>query len=461
MEFTDSLFLWFTLAFFAVHAVLGWMRAGIFYQNAWLAWSSLLFYGVWYPPAIALLLFHAVLVRISAPLLDSARREGTRRLLLGILVAASLAPLIVFKYLNFFAGATGHGDHLVSLVLPVGISFFTFTAIGYHVDVYRRATPGVRRFSDGLLLLAFWPHLAAGPILRSANMLNNMRLRSPIRSHDAVLAVSLIAGGLVKKLLIADNIGAYVNWNLDYGVAGMNMLQAWATLLGFGAQIYADFSGYSDMAIGYALLMGFRLPANFNYPYRATTVTEFWRRWHISLSSWFRDYLYFPLGGSRHGRLRMAIALVFVFVVSGLWHGAAWGFLIWGFAHGAFLVAEKLAGRHYLKVPALLRWLVTLLVVTCLWAFFRLKPGEALALLSRLIDPAHLSLASVPPYVHAPILLFAAVFAMEHIIEFYAVDAEGFPIVRPGLVSFFSLAVLLPATALLYGRELPFIYFQF
>lgn len=461
MEFTDSLFLWFTLLFFSIHVILGWMRAGIFYQNAWLAWSSLLFYGVWYPPATALLLFHAVLVRASGPMLETAGSPSSRRWRLGLLILASVIPLILFKYLNFFASFTGRSGALVSLVLPVGISFFTFTAIGYHVDVYRRTTEGVRRFSDGLLLLAFWPHLAAGPILRSSNMLKNMRVRFALHAPDAVLAVSLIAGGLVKKLLIADNIGAYVNWNVDYGVAGMNMLQAWATLLGFGAQIYADFSGYSDMAIGYALLMGFRLPANFNYPYRATTVTDFWRRWHISLSSWFRDYLYFPLGGSRHGQLRMAAALIFVFVISGLWHGAAFGFLIWGFAHGTVLVIEKLAGHRYLAIPGVVRWAITFLTVTCLWAFFRLKPEEAIVLISRLVDPSHLTFYSAPPYVHAPILIFSAFFVLEHAIQFYRVNEEGFPELRPGILSSLSLGLLLPATAVIYGRELPFIYFQF
>ena len=220
-----------------------------------------------------------------------------------------------------------------------------------------------------MLFVAFWPHLASGPILRAKNIYENIINKQILNLNNAVLAAVLICLGLIKKLLIADNIGAYVNWNFSYGVTNMNALEAWASVVGFGAQIYADFNGYSDMTIDFALLIGFKLLANFNYPYLATSITEFWHRWHISLLTWFRDYLYFPLGGSKNGKFNTYKNIFIVFVLSGIWHGVGLGFLIWGALHGIF--------SAYMKIFKLLRWIVTFVLVMVAWSYFRLEFADA------------------------------------------------------------------------------------
>ncbi|OQX49594.1 MAG: hypothetical protein B5M46_04835 [Epsilonproteobacteria bacterium 4484_20] len=464
MTFTNNIVILQILIFFILYFLLFEMKSftvfnfGSRARSKFIAIASLIFYAAWYPPAVLLLLFHTLLGIYGGRYIV---RYRNRTVLAGVIVLA-LLPLLVFKYYHFFIDLVGlEGAHL-DLILPIGLSFYTFSMIGYYVDLYQKKVQYDQNFLDLLLFIAFWPHLAAGPILRAKNIFTNIFREEPLSKRTVTIALVLIAIGLVKKLLVADNIGAYVNWNLSYGVAEMNILEAWATMLGFSAQIYADFSGYSDMAIGFALLMGFKLPANFNYPYRATTVTEFWHRWHISLSTWFRDYLYFPLGGNRKGRYRTYFNIMLVFVLSGIWHGAGIGFAIWGAIHGAILVMEKIVEKSYYRLASWIRWIITMTVIVLAWSFFRLEYSDALVMVEKMFGfHESLFLNDVSPYYVVVILLMLIFPLLDHVCRFYRVDKEGFPVVNRSLLSLLVLSLLIFAALLFSGSPLPFIYFEF
>ncbi len=427
-------------------------------KNKFIAYSSLLFYATWYPPAIFLLLYHTFLGLWGGKLIT---RKQNRTSLFSIIFLA-LLPLIFFKYYNFFITLTHLESLKLDLLLPLGISFYTFSMIGYYIDIYHKKITVTQSFLDLLLFISFWPHLAAGPILRAKNIFSNIFQEEKLTINTVTISILLITVGLVKKLLIADNIGAYVNWNISYGISNMGIMDAWATILGFTAQIYADFSGYSDMAIGFALLMGFKLPANFNYPYRATTITDFWHRWHISLSTWFRDYLYFPLGGSKNGKYQTYFNILFVFILSGIWHGVGLGFAIWGAIHGIILVLEKALGNNYLKIYYPIRWFITILLIITAWSFFRLDYANALLLIEKMFGFSNsLFIKEESPYYVIVIFSMLIYPIIDHIFRFYKVDKYGFPYVNNQLISLIILSILTILAFTFSGEPLPFIYFEF
>jgi D-alanyl-lipoteichoic acid acyltransferase DltB (MBOAT superfamily) len=341
--------------------------------------ASYIFYAAASPVFCLLLAGVTLWNQSAAVLINRAARERVRAWICGLAVAGNLLALGVFKYYSFFAQAVARVLHslslgmpvpLLTIALPVGISFFTFQAISYTVDVKRRLIEPARLL-DAAIYLSFFPHLVAGPIVRAREFLPQLSSpRDP--EHVAVSSgLFLIGMGLVKKVVIADYLGRTV---VDpvFGVP-----QAYHTpdilLAGYAyaAQIYCDFSGYTDIAIGLALLMGFVFPQNFNSPYRATGFRDFWRRWHMTLSRFLRDFLYIPLGGSRtRTRWGTYRNLMITMVLGGLWHGAAWTFVLWGAFHGAGLVCDHLlAGR--IKTPAWLRWLVTFHLIVLGWVLFR------------------------------------------------------------------------------------------
>lgn len=459
MEFTSNLFVIFVVFFFGLYFLIDRYTEDICIRNGYIAWMSLFFYAVWYPPALILVLLHSLMARYGGLWIEWREHK---KLPLAVVVSISLGILAFFKYCNFFLEAASLTQYRLDIILPLGISFYTFTVIGYYVDLYRGDVPAVDSVTDAALFISFWPHLASGPILRADNIFQNMKEREPLTLRNVTLALVLVGTGVVKKILIADNIGAYVNWNLSFGVKNMNILECWSVVTGFAAQIYADFSGYSDMAIGFALLMGFRLPANFNYPYRSTSLTEFWRRWHISLSFWFRDYLYFPLGGNRKGKFRMHLNILIVFVLSGLWHGAAYNFIIWGALHGAVLVIEKVFERVYFRIHGSIRWVITFIIVMVAWAFFRLDHTTAFTLVPKLFGlNGSLSFSFGPPCNIMPVFLLLLLPAADHLLRFYRVSDDGFPEPNNSFVTIAALAVLIPAAIFFWGKPLPFIYFKF
>src|SRR6516165_6905719 len=356
-------------------------RAGILV----LAGASLFFYGAW-RPIYLLLLIASIAVNFSLGLL--MEDPGRRRVVGLIGVALNLALLCYFKYTNFIFDSlnmlTGAPLPLVNIVLPLGISFFTFQQIAYLVDVMRGA-PVERDVVSYTLFVSFFPHLIAGPLVHHAEMIPQFKRGRTSRS--AVLAargLAIFAAGLFKKVVIADNLAQFVSpvfAHVDAG-GGVTTQWAWLATLAYTFQIYFDFSGYSDMAVGLALLFGIRLPVNFRSPYKAMSIIEFWRRWHITLSRFLRDYLYIPLGGNRLGEQRRYLNLMVTMLLGGLWHGAGWNFLIWGGLHGLYLCVNHLwhDWREDRKRPPAaglteqgLSWAITLFAVIIAWVFFRAK----------------------------------------------------------------------------------------
>lgn len=462
MEFTSNLFFLFALGFFLVYYFLQRLGLSNSVINHYISFSSFLFYAVWYPPAALIVIYLIILTRFGGLFLDSLQGR-LKTLFLIFLISVTLLPLLFFKYYNFITiDVLQIRDSLLKVILPVGISFYTFTVIGYYFDIYRNEVPASHSLSHTNLFITFWPHLASGPILRARNIFHNIEEKAKTDISSWYLITVMIMSGFVKKFLIADNIGSYVNWNLRFGVSDMAPLDAWLTLLGFAAQIYADFSGYSDMAIGFALIIGFQLPANFNYPYRSTSLTEFWRRWHISLSLWFRDYVYIPLGGSRVSALRSNINLIIVFFISGIWHGPAYHFIIWGLIHGFVLVLEKIGRKVYFRLHASLRWIITMFVVLISWSYFMMDTSKATALSFKLLDfPSYGSWHNGPPYNSLPILILLFFPVVDHAVQFYRVNDKGFPESNRKLYSLLILLFLFLLALLFKGKELPFIYFQF
>ena len=306
----------------------------------------------------------------------------------GIVLGAATLIMILFlcKYLNFLldqietlSGIFGTDLHLPRLewITPVGISFFTFQALGYLFDVYRGKTKPVRHFGKYALFISFFPHLGEGPIDRSDNLLPQIEERHTFDYIAARRSLALIFFGVFKKVVVADRLAVLVD-TVFGSVSAYRGLSCWVAALFYSFQIYCDFSGYTDIALGSAGLLGFYLVPNFNTPYLATSIADFWRRWHMSLSRWFRDYLYIPLGGSRVSPRRWALNILVVFLISGIWHGANWTFILWGVMHGLFQIVGKYKSKLVRKllpnetpIVRIVRILITFFLVTLLWSLFR------------------------------------------------------------------------------------------
>jgi alginate O-acetyltransferase complex protein AlgI len=347
-------------------------------RNLLLLAGSLLFY-TWGEGVYLWVLLCSIAGNTAFGIWIDSRSAGDRKLALTAGVAFNLVGLGTFKYAGFLA----HNLNLMlsglslgsvpepAIHLPLGISFFTFQALSYIIDVYRREAPVQKSVMGVALYLSLFPQLVAGPIVRYESIASQLSKRQVSVSGFAD-GIRQFCVGLAKKILIADILGAMVDEIFAMAPGTLSAPFAWLGLLCFTLQIYYDFSGYSDMALGTGRMLGFRFPENFRTPYASQSVREFWRRWHISLSSWFRDYVFIPLGGSRAGPLRVYANLLIVFTLCGLWHGASWTFLIWGFYHGFFLVVERMQFGVWLdRAPGLLRHGYLVLVVMLGWVFFR------------------------------------------------------------------------------------------
>ena len=339
---------------------------------------SLAFYA-WGEPVVAWLLVAVIAVNFAIGLFIDASADARRRWWLIIGIAANILVLTAFKYSTFLVGNANTALSLAGLPLlpiphlplPLGVSFFTFQAISYLVDIHRGDVRAERNLIRMGVFKAFYPQLIAGPIVRYQEIAVELRDRKTT-IDDFSLGMERFIVGLGKKLLIADPLSKAVDTIFATSPDLLTSPVAWIGLLSFGLQIYFDFSGYSDMAIGLARMFGFHFPENFNLPYDSKSVQEFWRRWHMTLSRWFRDYLYIPLGGNRHGSFRTSVNLWIVFATTGLWHGASWNFLIWGLWHGALLTLERTAfGRTIESLPQILRRVYALLAILLGWVWFR------------------------------------------------------------------------------------------
>lgn len=351
-------------------------------RNLLLLIASYYFYMNWQPAYALLLLTSTFVTYIAALGIGCFEDRRKKKICLVSSLVLNLAILFLFKYYNFLSSNISMGLDACGLkidipefgfILPVGISFYTFQALGYSIDVYRGTTKVERDFATYALFVSFFPQLVAGPIERSNNLLPQFKQQHRF-DYEAVLSgVKLMVWGYFMKLALADRCGIYVDAifnNVDKHNGGSYLV---ASLL-FPFQIYGDFAGYSLIAIGVARVMGFRLMENFRRPYFATSVGEFWHRWHISLSTWFKDYVYIPLGGNRVGRLRNYFNLLVTFVISGIWHGANWTFFLWGTLHGILLCIEKALGigkQKFTGINKFFHWAVTFVLVCLAWILFR------------------------------------------------------------------------------------------
>ena len=357
-------------------------------RNGWLLLASLAFYAYGAPEFLPLLLLSSLLNFYSVAAMDKYRRFALWWLWVGILLNVGL--LLYYKYANFAVDVveqlTGHRGPWTDLALPIGISFFTFQSLSYNLDVYRREQPRLRQPAHYLLYIFSFPQMIAGPIVRYGDVAQELVHRVFTRAN-VVEGSQRFAVGLAKKVFLANRVAAAFPLTPDGAWTGVD---AWAALIAYALQIYFDFSGYSDMAIGLGKIMGFHFPENFNRPYSATSFTDFWRRWHQTLSFWMRDYLYVALGGNRRGTGRTYMNLLLVFAVSGFWHGASWNFLLWGLYHGLFLVAERSFFLSFLnRLPRLAAQLWTLFWVVVGWALFAVVDfSELHHLLTGLFYPA-------------------------------------------------------------------------
>src|SRR5438132_6071818 len=322
--------------------------------------ASYVFYGWWNWRYVFLLAAVPLITQVSAIAVDRQHRPDRRTVALALGIAATIAPLLYFKYYGFFTvnvtnAATTFGLHvappLIQVVLPVGVSFYTFMAIAYVVDIYRGDFE-IASWVDLFLYLSFFPHLVAGPIVRPNELIPQLVVRRDPRHIDVAGAMWLILGGLFKKVVIANYLAGAIVDPVFGDPARHSSPEAIIGIVAYAVQIYCDFSGYTDIAIGVAKLLGFRFPQNFDRPYSARSVQEFWRRWHMTLSRWLRDYLYIPLGGNRKGRLLTYRNLLLTMLLGGLWHGAAWTFVAWGGVHGAGLAIERALGWRPMSAAA-------------------------------------------------------------------------------------------------------------
>ena len=448
-------------------------------KNLWLIAASLLFYafsGLWY----VLLLLFSVFCNYLAGLFVSGRKG-----VLYVAVAVNLGVLGVFKYLTFLVRTVnqlpGVAIAVPSIVLPVGISFFTFQGLSYVIDVYRNERLKSTRFRDVLLYIALFPQLVAGPIVRYEDVADEIKSRRHTLEQLANGLRRFIIG-LSKKLMIADVCGSVVTLIYSAESSALDSRTAWLAAVCYLIQIYFDFSGYSDMAIGLGLCFGFHFKENFNYPYISANIQEFWRRWHISLSTWFREYLYIPLGGNRKGKAKTYRNKLMVFFCTGLWHGANWTFIIWGLWHGFFIVAEDAAkklfglGKHGKNrrnpVETVLKHLYTLLVVLIGFVIFRAdNMGQAFSMFGAMFSGIRASAQTglLLAQCLTPLTMFALLFGLvgsTPVLPMVCRKAEqqtGSVYVCLRVLSYVGALVLLLVDILHLSAAsyVPFIYFQF
>jgi alginate O-acetyltransferase complex protein AlgI len=436
--------------------------------------ASTLFY-VWGEPVFVLVLFASTAIDYALSFhLSDPTRLRTRRLALTAGIVGNIAILVVYKYADFLAenlnlALAPLGSHripLLHLALPIGVSFVVFEKITYLVDTYRGTSRPAARFTDYCLFVLFFPKLLAGPILKYHEMKDQIAKPPVTEWSDFGTGFLRFARGLGRKLLIADPLGAFVNQVFAADSAGLSAGYAWLGLGSFTLQIYFDFAGYSDMAIGLARMLGFSLKENFNTPYVARSMTEFWRRWHISLTTWIRDYLYMPLGGNRRGEIHTYINLWICFLASGLWHGASWNFVIWGAYNGLFLTLDRLFLRDALeRCGVLISTTVTLFIVMIGWVIFRSdSPSQLLAFLSALSGMSHASPATEIPAEVPFTLAIGALIALLPATPLYR------PLIRAyetqGWLRALTVAALVLVYVLAIARAVtvpfqPFIYFRF
>ena len=471
MLFSSTFFLiYFLPVFFTIYFLLP-----TFLKNYFIVFASILFYTWGAPKFIFILLGTIVFNFCIAHLTIKLKEDKSKKLVLFFSVIVNLSFLLYFKYANFFVENTNillkalgvHSLAVLHVALPIGISFFTFHQLSFIIDVYRGVKPPMKKISDYALYILLFPQLIAGPIIRYNEISDQIQGRDKRFNVDEVLLGFLrFTIGLAKKVLIANVLGKEADRIFALPDTELDFILSWMGAITYTFQIYFDFSGYSDMAIGLAKMMGFTFPENFNNPYIAQSITDFWRRWHISLSRWMRDYLYIPLGGNKVSEIRLYFNLWVVFFISGFWHGAEWTFILWGAYHGFFLAIERLfLLKITAKIGVFLRVLFTFFTVLFGWVLFRAQNvNQALNFIHKMfsfkINDFYFSTHLVSVLVVAAVLSFIPVF--------YKTKKEE--MINPPIIGFKRTAInvlIIVLCMILCVGEItssdfnPFIYFKF
>jgi len=429
-----------------------------FIAKLWLALASLFFYGWWNLKYIPLILLSILFNYWTGRRLLSS--SSHRKFLLFFGLFSNVLLLGYYKYTDFLIenwnGLTGGNVPVLHLLLPLGISFFTFTQIAYLVDAYRKQ---VQEYSiiNYVLFVTFFPHLIAGPILHHKDMMPQFeRLRNKVWNWSNVMSgLLLFCIGLSKKMLIADTLAGYANSGFANAA---HFIDSWVAALSYTFQIYYDFSGYTDMAIGIALLFNIRLPQNFNSPYRATSIQDFWRRWHITLSHFLRDYIYIPLGGSRRGFWTAIRNVLITFLIGGIWHGASWMFILWGLLHGGGQAVQRIWKRWGTPLPLWLCWLITFVFLNITWVFFRAQNlRQATRLLRGMAGLNGIGFTNLAEW----ILIIPALAVLLLIMPASPNWTERISRLRPGWRTSVVMALLFMISLLFFNRITEFLYFNF
>lgn len=443
-------------------------------KNPFLLAASIFFYA-WGEQWLVLVMLFSAFVDYCSGLLITVSYKKTG---LALSIGVNLSILIFYKYLSFFienfgvftnfSGIEfGGGMHFMDIVLPLGISFYTFQSMSYTIEIFRGNVLATRKLTDFFCYVAMFPQLVAGPIVRYAQISKELvsRKTTPEGLSAGIWRFTI---GLAKKVILANYIGSVADKIFDLPQSEIGSALAWLAALCYTFQIYYDFSGYSDMAIGLGKMLGFNFPENFRQPYRSQSITEFWRRWHITLSSWFKDFVYVPLGGNRKGVARTYVNLIIVFLITGFWHGAAWNFVIWGIYHGCFIILERVfKNKLTLRLPSFLKGAWTFTIVMFGWVLFRSPSLDvAWAFILKMLyvtEPTSFQYFEVGFFLHTKLLVFLiaatffALFPVEKIrvIDFNKPAVFGIRIVLSVTLFFYSATVLASA-----GYN-PFLYFRF
>ncbi|MBN1480532.1 MBOAT family protein [candidate division KSB1 bacterium] len=472
MLFNSTVFVFFlfiVLFFRAFYSKIPWNVAKIC-----LLCFSYLFYAWWFPPFVVFLFLSSYVDFILGNRIVTHPQH--KKLYLTASCIVNLGILGFFKYANFFieninwlAGLIGFEFQVTnpSILLPVGISFYTFQSMSYTIDIYRGNFKPVDSAIDFFLYVSFFPQLVAGPIVRAKDFLPQTRSYTPLDKKILSIAIPLIVFGYFKKVVLADQIAELVDdffRNTDF--TNIHSIRAWIVMYAYSFQIFCDFSGYSDIAIGIAYLLGFKFPKNFNNPYFACGFKDFWSRWHISLSTWLKDYLYIPLGGNRKGSFRTYINLMLTMLLGGLWHGASWNFIAWGGLHGAYLIGERMIRRHenlqnqpHSFWGRLVGVFITFHLTTIAWVFFRAQSfSQAFQILGAMFFNFNTPLEILHFARLSSVFLFLIVvyYALKYVGEFMPQQQW-----KPRFAMLFALAGAIELVILFWGRSNAFIYFQF
>lgn len=470
--FNSPLFLGLFLIFYTIYVLVKDSKFFLIRKLYVIAFSLFFYYKAGHNFYI-LLMACAILTHWFARMMYAQEEKWKRKALLTLIIVANLGMLAYYKYTNFIIvninELTGSSWDTLDIILPIGISFFVFEAISYGIDLYRKQMEPARSTLDFCFYITFFPKLVAGPIIRAKDFLPQMYQKLTLTKEQAGTAIFLILIGLIKKAVISDYIsGNFVTRIFDSPLS-YSPFETLMAVYGFALQIYCDFSGYSDMAIGLSLLMGFTIPPNFLTPYKSQSITEFWRRWHISLSSWLRDYLYISMGGNRKGKIRTYINLFLTMLIGGLWHGASWTFVVWGALHGTILAIEKFLGQ-YISLPEnrlvrIFKILLTFHFVAFCWIFFRADSfqiaEQVITNIGKLSFNSDLWISVIQGYQNVFILIVIG-FVMHYLPQSFVDRIRTYFTASPLIVKAVIIALIfwvVYATA--SSDTQPFIYFQF